>query len=56
MVRCATKRAKSIFGDSTTIPALNRFYGLVVLPGIVLQEKLPVLLDEGFDDGKLVSS
>ena len=54
MMRCTTQRAYCIYRNTFPVSALYRFQGFVVLPLIVFKKELPVLFDEGFDDGKFI--
>ena len=43
------ERADDIFRDGPAVSSLHRLDGFFVAPKVVLEEKLPVLFDEGFD-------
>lgn len=50
-----TQRADGIFRNGFSITSLNWFDRLTVFPLVVFKKKLPVLLDKGFDDRKLIN-
>ena len=54
MVRGTAKWTDGIFGNGFTIAPLNRFERFGILPLIVLEKKLPVLFDKGFDDREFI--
>ncbi len=54
VVRSPAKRADGIVRDGFAIPALNRLHRLAIFPLVVFEEKLPVLFDKGFDNGKCI--
>ena len=56
LMGCAAKRAYGICWDCTLLAfvRLDRFYGFAIAETIVFVPELPVLLDEGFDNGQLV--
>lgn len=55
MMRGTTEGADNIFRDRLPVTALDRSDGFAILPEKVFEEELPVLFDEGLDDGEPVS-
>ena len=52
----STERTYRIFGNSAgfTFLGFDRFDGLAIAEAVVLVPELPILFDEGLDDGKLI--
>ena len=57
LMRSSAKRARDIFRNSTVLTFLSfyRFHGFAITEQVVFVPESPVLFDEGFDDGKLIS-
>lgn len=56
LMRCTAERADGIRGNIVGLAFLwfNWLYGLAVPKKVVFVPELPVLFDEGFDDGQLI--
>ena len=54
---CTTERTYGIFrnGASLAFLGFDRFDGFAITQAVILVPEQPVLFDEGFDDGKLIS-
>ena len=55
VVWSATEGTDGILGNGFPVAPLDRSDGFAILPEVVLKEELPVLSDEGLDDGEPVS-